>query len=330
MRKILVEKNKYLLEPDTPVDLSKFRREDSRSYYEEFRKNLYEGKVEIFRETYEKVKYLVEKLSKKILGWQLELPPYEKIKEMRTYYIDFKKTFKSVMKEEEIYEKSIVIFVGRSSLPLTLVLEEYLKDIVEKDGYVVVLRSRHESKGGLREGIALSGMKYISQLIERRGIRNALIIDDVANTGRTFSKIAKEISRYTKKIMGIVAILNYSTYILRHNRFLKKLRKNIPRETLENFVKEKLLEERNKIWIDNFPLYPSQAIIARGVQPFTHGFGDFIEEAYENRKIKCLKNSEKELLDKTIEEIQLYEAFKKPVRKLVEEIEFIRFAPPTR
>ena len=106
---------------------------------------MYKGIVEISEDTYKKVKELMEKTSKRIFGWQLTLPSYERIKKFSTYYTDFKHTFKKALDEEGIDKKSIIIFVGRSSLPLIPVVSNYLEERVEKGDFVVALRSRHES-----------------------------------------------------------------------------------------------------------------------------------------------------------------------------------------
>ncbi len=331
MRKIILSTSEYFLEPDTPVDLLDFKRNPS-MYYKKFREHMYKGIVEISEDTYKKVKELMEKTSKRIFGWQLNLPSYERIKKFTTYYTDFKQTFKKALDEEGIDKKSIIIFVGRSSLPLIPVVSNYLEERVEKGDFVAALRSRHESKGGLREGIASSGLKYISKLIDRNNIKTAIIVDDIANTGKTLKTIGKEIRRKTK-VIGVVAILNYVSYLrVSKNRmfFRKKLNKYVSRKDMRSIIEKELLNEEDKLSVYDFSLYPSQAVIAKGVQSFTHGFGDFIEEIYEKRKIKCLKKSEIELLNKTLEEIQLYKAFKEPVRRLVEELEYILFVPPTR
>ncbi|MFH7880572.1 MAG: hypothetical protein QXI09_01005 [Candidatus Aenigmatarchaeota archaeon] len=255
---------------DTPIDLCEGKAHN-------FIENLKNCKFNVCEKTFSEIKELHD------IVFKGEEPP---LFEHPIFLFDKSlQNLSYLLKKLNEYSKTCTVLVGRSSRLafLYLVLETDLEDLYW-------LRSRNESKSGLKDFSVMSGMAQLGREIKSKNYEIVVIVDDLAIRGQTIDDISNSLKQIVKnykvKIIGTPLLFDASTWIYYHypNREVPDFEEcyGIYLDLFLN--KRKIQKERklNKIF-ENFyqtPKIGPVTVFAPYTNTLSHVTGDTIEKYY--------------------------------------------------
>ncbi|MEM4449194.1 MAG: hypothetical protein QW219_07345 [Fervidicoccaceae archaeon] len=255
---------------DTPIDFC----EGKASHFIE---NLKNCRFNVYEKTFSEIKEIHDIVFKGEEPPLFEHPIFSFDKSLQN--------LSSLLKKLNEYSKTCTVFVGRSSRLafLYLILTTDLENLYW-------LRSRNESKSGLKDFSVISGIAQLGREIESKNYETVVIVDDLAIRGQTIDDISNSLKQVVKsykvKIVGTPLLFNAFTWISYHypNREVPNFEKcyEIYLDLLSN--KRKIQKERklNKI-VENFyqtPKIGPVTVFAPYTNTLSHVTGDSIEKYY--------------------------------------------------